>query len=617
MLFRIVVVSVLFYFLLSLSNAKALLESTPDVPAQPGQHKPVESKAPPPPPNKSKPVGQNEQSEKHGQAGQAGQTRTEYAIVPTTKAALAPQSQKTKQPEKIENPKQPVPPVQSETPEQPPKKHPKLPPLLQPGKSGKEQPRFPENLDRPGHKNQRLVVLLPATGPNPDLCKFLFSAMILGYPTPIVITWGADYREVTPSPIGWNMLKIVGVANYLDAALNANAHPDERLDKDDLVLIADGYDVWFQLTPDVLLKRYHEGNARANARLREEWPHQSPMPMKQTIMAASGKNCFPRFDTNITMRCNLMPESPERIDLYGAATDDNHNMTDFHTMRPKYINGGTYIGPAGDLRNLFRRTSSKLQSGAGRGEELWSEQGMTGEVLGEQELWRKWRRRYDDSGADGNDTDALSIMNRDYEYHFGLDYRQEISVPTSHAEKDGWIVRLNNKADIGARSTKLGIDPVRLRGVPADIKASSNPLKKIVPSADWGEMPMYADFWTENVPVLLHHNARAHGLKGRRTWWWADMWYFKYLRQLVTIGLAPKELTPLGEVKLESTNVTYWAPPLDRVRRRPRFFRKSLVQPMVEMEYDHVCRFEEEPEDPEGPQNWWDEVLRDGKGGIE
>ncbi|KAH7139775.1 hypothetical protein B0J13DRAFT_558469 [Dactylonectria estremocensis] len=614
LLLRVAVVFVLIYFLLFLSNAKAL-ESTPDVPVQqPGQHKAAESNAPP---KKSKPVAQTEESKQHGQAEK---TRTTHAIVSTSKAVPVQQSEKTKQPEhpehlehlehpeQPEQPEQPIPPVHTKAPEQPPKQPPKQTEIIKSGNG--------EHSGSPGNKNQRLVVLLPATGPNPDLCKFLFSAMVLGYPTPIVLNWGVDYHEITKSPNGWNMPKIVGITKYLDAALDPEAHPDEKLHEDDIVLIADGYDVWFQLPPDVLLKRYHESNARANARLREQWPYSSPMPMRQTIIGASEKNCFPPPDAGVKMRCDILPESPLRPDLYGPDTDNNHNSTDFHTVRPRFINGGSYMGPAGDLRRHFRRVLFKFESSVGRGERLWSEQGMSGEVLGEQESWRKWRRKYDDSGDDANDADAMSLMQREYEYHFGLDYHQEISIPTVHAEKDGWIIHLNNKADIAARSEKLGISPVRLQGVPADVKVAPNPLKAIADSPDWGEMGLYADFFTEAVPVLLHHNAWINDLKNRRSWWWKDMWYFKYLRQLVTLRMTPKDLTPLAEVKVESGNITYWAQPLDNVRRRPRYFRGSLAQPMTEMEYDTVCRFEEPPEDKSGPQTWWDEVFRDGKGGI-
>lgn len=459
------------------------------------------------------------------------------------------------------------------------------------------------------HEDRRLVVLAPANTPNPNLCKFMVSAIALGYPSPIIVNWGRDPYEMSKWKGGPNLSKISGIMRYLDAVLHEDAHPDDKLHKDDIVVIADGFDVWFQLPPDVLLKRYHESNARANARLRELWTHKEPMSMQQTIIVSSQKRCWPSVEEGSNLHCNELPESPLRKDLYGPDTDKMIDPASFHNMRPRYINGGVYIGAAGDLRRMFRRAFDKVDSDTSKGIHLFSEQGISGEVLGEQETWRNWRRKHELVG-----NDAMGLMERDFEYHIGLDYSQELSIATCHAEPDGQVVPLNNQSAVDEYSAELGIFPVRVQGVPEDIRTASNPLNGLVEAPNWGDMPLYADFFTESVPTLLHHNAWKDNMKERRVWWWDRMWFFGHLRDLLVVRLKPAPLVPLAKVKTKTRDITYWAPHSDTLRRKPRLLVDKAFEPLGEIEFDAVCRFPDE--NVYSKQHWWDEVFRDGKGPI-
>ena len=66
---------------------------------------------------------------------------------------------------------------------------------------------------------------------------------------------------------GLELLKILGVVRYLEGMLSKKTHPDDRFEENDIVSIADAFDLWFQLPPEVLLSRYHNINRRANKRL--------------------------------------------------------------------------------------------------------------------------------------------------------------------------------------------------------------------------------------------------------------------------------------------------------------------------------------------------------------
>ncbi|KAM0482040.1 hypothetical protein ACHAPX_003374 [Trichoderma viride] len=460
------------------------------------------------------------------------------------------------------------------------------------------------------NKDRRFVLVIPATSPSPDLCKTIATALALGYPSPIIINWGIDYRAITKWEGGQNLPKIPGFVKYLDAAMHPEAHPDEKLEEDDLVLMVDAYDVWFQLPADILLKRYHEINKRANIRLQQQWDRDEPLPMRQTIIAASGKNCHPQPNSGSNMHCERLPDSPLRADLYGPDTEKDANKHRDH--RPKYINGGVYIGPAGDMRRLFRRAAEKMEAGLNQGVHLFSEQGIPGEVLGEQEVWRQWRRS---SKEVIQDSDAKSLMDRDFEYHFGLDYNQELSIQTFWTDTDdglfdGAFVLLNNQSVIDAHSEALGISPVRLHGVPEDIKSARNPLAGLIESPDWGEMELYVDFFTESVPAIVHHN----GFKERRTSWWDKPWFHQHLRKLLAIHLAPRiPEEPLAMIEAEDSRVKYWATTAEKIDRRPRLMGDSAQAPLKKVGFQDVCQYLDDslrlPSD-----HWWDEVFRDAGG---
>ncbi|KAG9876973.1 hypothetical protein KCV02_g21339, partial [Aureobasidium melanogenum] len=101
-----------------------------------------------------------------------------------------------------------------------------------------------------------LHYLIPATSSNRDFCKLLLSSTILDYPTPVLINWGAHEEA---NPYKQHLAKVETLLAYMK-----RLKPISK--EDDLVLILDGYDVWFQLRPDVLLKRYFEMNANLDQR---------------------------------------------------------------------------------------------------------------------------------------------------------------------------------------------------------------------------------------------------------------------------------------------------------------------------------------------------------------
>ncbi|KAM0345480.1 hypothetical protein ACHAPU_006407 [Fusarium lateritium] len=476
----------------------------------------------------------------------------------------------------------------------------------------------PSYTDAPVDQDRRFALILPVTAPSPEICKNMFSALALGYPSPVVVNWGVDFHDISHWRLGTNLPKIPGFVQYLDGVMHPNASSTERLQEDDIVLMVDGYDVWFQLPAQVLLSRYHEINRKANERLQREWTGRGPVPWRQTIVVAAQKKCYPNDPElyGVDMVCEEWPESPLRKDLYGPDTDKNY--TNYHDNRSRWINGGMYIGPAGDLRRLFRRSLNRMEKLIGEAFEAKSEQGMVGLMLSEQEVWRQWRKNNPKSTGR-----MVDFMERDFEYSMGVDFGQDIAVQ-AHSTKikdadsndlyDGDFVALGDQTAIDQHSETRGISPVRLRGLPDDIKAVPNPLTALDKTANWTQMPLYADFFTESVPVMLHHN----GFKFRRRTWWDRPWYYQRLRGFLKASLQLRDPEdPLATVKLEQGHVRYWAASAEATDRHPRRFNGTAYERYSKMEFEDVCRWADNATVPRGYQeNWWDEVFRDNSGPL-
>ncbi|KAK7423576.1 hypothetical protein QQX98_001034 [Neonectria punicea] len=493
------------------------------------------------------------------------------------------------------------------------------------GKSGKGKSKMAK-VPEPAAGDHRLVILLPADNSGPSVCKVALSGMALGYPSPVIINWSEGGAKTLRPKLRSHLTKITGTMEYLDHMMRLDTHAGDRLREHDLVVLVDAYDVWWQLPPDVLIKRYHETNRLANERLAKEWGAEGTMPMRQTIVASVQKKCWPTPEMPGDRHCKALPESSARKDLYGEFTDVPPALREkmknkHHDIRPKYFNSGTIMGPAGDLRRYLRRVQERMDKTLAFHPKLWSDQAIFGEIFGEQEVWRTWLREQHDKKGPFIENSAIKMVRDQFEYHVGLDYSQQLFIPTVFEEWDGDMIRLNNKTLIAEKSKELGISPVRLKGVPDDIKASENPLKKVVSqdkkaSLSWGDMPLYADFFSEAIPVAVHHNAHAGGIKLRREWWWNRTWYFPYLRELAMLHLEkPAELKPLGNYSTKLGDAVYWPPGSDRHKRKPRVFVADLVKTgLPELEFEVLCR--SKGEDDKTEERWYSEVFRDGKGGL-
>jgi len=396
---------------------------------------------------------------------------------------------------------------------------------------------------------------MPASESNTGLCRTLLSAKLLGYPTPTLINRNQTFRSEDWSHIA----KINGVYQHLQSS---------DIGDRDLVLVVDGYDVWFQLPRQVMVEQYHQVVESANTRLAKTYGLERSNPGAQryrsTIMFGVEKGCWP--NANADLACTAVPDSPLPVDVYGTALTDK---VDYRT-RPKWINSGTIMGPAGDLRALYQaavEVSQKIN------DHMWSDQYVFNQLFGEQEYAREvqqksnsggWRLGFDSllsSHASKNETSLMFMdPNKNYEYHISLDYSKTLYQTMTH-NADGEIAFLDFSNTSQLRSIKRphqgdaialpdallsSLGPFALHATPSIKKdfngdrivtsyLERNDTLDILPPVDtpWRSslVPLATNTYFPSVPCLLHMNGKDS--KALTDEYWKKMWYQPYARALL------------------------------------------------------------------------------------
>ncbi|KAI4705454.1 hypothetical protein J4E81_000336 [Alternaria sp. BMP 2799] len=391
-----------------------------------------------------------------------------------------------------------------------------------------------------------LHVLIPADHKDVNLCKTMLSAAVAGYPTPTLINWGATFDDKSLVAGGSHIAKISGVLEYL-----RKLGPERD---DDLLLLVDGYDIWFQLRPSALISRFHAINNAANARIRKTMGSRAAAAegISQDIVFSAQKRCWPWKPEDPP--CYAVPQSSLPEDVYGPQTDTDigWDKNPYVKFRQRYLNSGDAMGRVGAMKALFERAMEK----ADKDRNFGSDQKIFSEIFGDQEFQREvMRQRHRGFFQKTGDwlTGRKSILSPQSERHLrehragkpdefgiGLDYASLLGHPTVFAEEDSAWVTHGDPKSIAQASAELNVAPVRVHDLVQDITESQPPFRPAVvaPGAkfpdekSWNDVPLYTNMWTSVVPGLIHHNAHRDGLKSLRVSVWDRMWYFNHTRKL-------------------------------------------------------------------------------------
>ncbi|KAI9655920.1 MAG: hypothetical protein M1831_004765 [Alyxoria varia] len=391
------------------------------------------------------------------------------------------------------------------------------------------------------------------------------SASILGYSTPTLLAWEEDYD--TPRGVFGDsyLAKIIRTQEYMETMGN------ER--DNDLLLVVDAYDVWFQLRKETLVARYNkiikESNERLKQELGEAWNFEG---LRNRVVFGAGKRCSPNDPHSIG--CYAVPEPPFLDDLYGNSTDMGIRSNKFGTTRPRFLNAGFIMGSVKGLRKLFsdaREEAEKLMIFEDQvpeddsihihGATYHSDQSVWNVLFGQQEYMRevmrlKYKPETDGIGRkipregprgsgriDGKKVDNIfdppfehpnvgnlgadGLLAR--EYGVALDYASDIVHNTDSAQTDAMWLDYGQPMEEQFNDTRRENHDCAQRvpeEFPQDILDAGPPNQ--YPPIEWSIQSYYTDICLASVPVMVHHD----GDKTARERDWSRMWFYENGKRL-------------------------------------------------------------------------------------
>ncbi|KAF9700487.1 hypothetical protein EKO04_001335 [Ascochyta lentis] len=394
-------------------------------------------------------------------------------------------------------------------------------------------------------------------------CKSTLSAMLLNYPPPTAV----NFRETFISPGHKERQTLHSIREYLD---NAKLVHDE-----DLLLIVDGQDTWFQLPSDVIIKQYEAVVEYANARLLKEYglDENKRQKFNQTIVFGAEKVC-----EGDDMACKYAPQSILPNDLYGASEESRTE-----DLPAKYLNSRVVMGPAKDLRTFFDAALKKYEK---KNSEKQTMQSVLATMFGEQQLRRDAALTKDKSAASklrewvGKTADeriaaerrlqaanATLLPEAQYEYSIGLDYTHTLFQSLLYTTLDELVPLVHdNSTDLSKYRHPNTITPHL--SLPPTLLASNLPywspnlyLNNPSPDANkpayideleydnkldqlpdrhtsWSKIQLVQNTYTGAIPAMMLrvpdsiHNPQSHGISSAQIAF-NNLWYAPHKRALL------------------------------------------------------------------------------------
>lgn len=383
-----------------------------------------------------------------------------------------------------------------------------------------------------------LHFIIPASTGSVSFCRTLFSAGALNYPTPRIINWDKNYNTPNKTDGGFHLAKIEGVLDFLE---KVNPNNDQEL-----AIIVDGYDTWFQLRPEVLIERYHAINKRSHDRI---WPRYG-LKYDQTVLFSAQNYCEGSVDS---WGCSLAPPSDLAANVYGSQTDrpSDNLMNQWQNFRPRYLNAGLVMGPVAALKPLYEHAKWKIENN----KDFADDRAVFTEIFGEQEYYRETKRvesgrkpkDKSDPRNDKVDGTLADLHCERCQFGIGLDYRGELSTPMIYAEPNFEFVTFDKAykhkiADDIKRSTPPHWTPDYSGGT-------------VLPKKLWSELPLHTNKFTGVTPAATHYHPGANIIEE-----WRQQWHHSNLRTLAS-GHAKSFRIPFAVIKLDDGDTKeYWGP---------------------------------------------------------
>ncbi|KAL2753555.1 hypothetical protein ACRALDRAFT_1077450 [Sodiomyces alcalophilus JCM 7366] len=419
----------------------------------------------------------------------------------------------------------------------------------------------------------RLHIIIPSSKSDVRLCKNLLSQTILGYPRPNLVLWDQTFD----SPHNKHFLGGGSHLGKINSTLQWLENPAHQQYENDMVIMIDAYDIWFQLPPETLFARYYELLASEDARVAHRMGRAFAAERISTkVVFSASKRCGPN-DTR-SYACYPVPESPLPPDIYGDITDVMDVKPEPHAgLRQRHLVSGFIMGPFRDMRTIFTRANERMHACLATDMKeqkfvrAWchkgSDQFYFNEMYGEQEYHREVMRRHHHTfldtvleffapGRAGAPRKPIKIERKlvddplnpsfphqpmpdphynpaqPYEFGIMVDHFSQMSHQTSNALHDSAYIVHSKPLAPQLENQTHGFKPVCTPKAPMPTDLPAVSALDLLPEHDrprWEDLPLYSEVCAGVVPVIAHHN-------WYKKWpiekLWADNWWTGRARTL-------------------------------------------------------------------------------------
>lgn len=405
-------------------------------------------------------------------------------------------------------------------------------------------------------------LIMPAESDTIDFCKTTASAMMLNYPpvTAVGLRGNFESDEKRQREILQRTLK------YLSNKQFVKDH--------DLILIVDGENTWFQLPSNVIVSQYKRLLVDANVRLLKRYGRNKDGYQKfnQTIVFGADKQC-----QGDDKACGYVAHSIFSDNLYTTETARRISQ-----MPAKFLNARMVMGPASDLRALYRAAQQKFIH---RQSQSQTVQSVLATLFAEQQLSRDAaevqttnvgakmkellsfkegkadaKHRLEHAQANFSNCTRQENCTRP-DFAVGLDYAHVLFQPLAFNTKDELMLLVHdNSTNLSQYSHPGSID--KNLTLPAGLRDTKPPfsrpdLSKTSPSphehsayispleykADldtlperklpWSEVPLIQNTYTGAVPAIIDASPAPNDHEAGPDITREQLWYSKYKRALL------------------------------------------------------------------------------------
>jgi len=434
-----------------------------------------------------------------------------------------------------------------------------------------------------------LHLLVPASRRDPNVCKLIVSAGVAGYPSPILINWDRNYEDERLVEGEAHLAKIRGVHDYLQTL-------DPSQDED-LVVMLDGLDAWFQLKAQTLIKRYFDINRRANDRI------------ASNIGSAAAAKYGIRQETLFGARKSCAPWTVDDAPCFRQPLSSSFDPASVEPSL-RYINSDVAIGNVRAMRKLYKQALAYLPDGS----DIGSDQNILARILSDQEVWREIVRRDSSSWSSSSSkidfsderfeevrTKAAEREDGNFEFGVGLDFEGEIAISVEHDQQAAAWINHDDQAsqqadrDIRTNETTTSVPntlaPDILTSPPPFWTFNYEPRLQTSRWISWSNVSLLTNRHTGIVPAIIHHNGHDVVTKD-----WGRMWFAPHVRTMYDLSVLEPIIPVASAVGFDATmRRDYWPSPREKGGARNWF---------EWMPFDQICN----------DHGWHEEIFGDRLG---